>query len=96
VVDRARRWLPMTHPDWPGQKRGDLDIQMSCVTRRHADARPVGIAREAPNENPFLPDPPRESLFSQVFRSVGYGRSICCVVCCLVILLVVLLALFLR
>ncbi|CAK8985932.1 Myoferlin (Fer-1-like protein 3) [Durusdinium trenchii] len=94
VIDRKRGWVTLTHSNWPGSTRGDIDIQMSLVRKKYAEAHPVGKARDPPNENPFLPDPPRESIFAQVFRSVGTGRSICCIVCCLVTLVIIIIILW--
>lgn len=94
VVDRPRSWVALSHSNWPGESRGDLDIQMSLVREKYALQHPVGNARDAPNENPFLPDPPRESFFSQVFRSTGYGRVICCTICILLILFIIFFVVF--
>ncbi|GBG34114.1 Synaptotagmin-1 [Hondaea fermentalgiana] len=65
VIDRPRTWVALTHSNWPGDRRGDMDVQMSLVREKYSLQHPVGNARDAPNENPFLPEPPRESFFAQ-------------------------------
>lgn len=91
VIERPRRWISLNHSSWPGQARGDLDIQMSVVTAQYAEKHPVGNARDAPNENPFLSEPPRESIFTQVFRSAT--STSCLITCCIVFVLIVVIIL---
>lgn len=49
--------LFLTHPDFPKTTRGEVDVQMSLVTKEEADNHPVGEAQDEPNENPQLEKP---------------------------------------
>jgi hypothetical protein len=64
-----------------GIPRGELDIQISLVRRRVAIADPVGLGRDAPNKDPFLPEPKRESFgWGTFFRSFSLYRCLCCLI----------------
>lgn len=49
--------LYMTHPNFPKDLRGEVEIQMSLVTKEEAENHPVGDAQDEPNENPKLERP---------------------------------------
>jgi len=90
-IDRPRSWVGLTHSSTGLELRGELDIQMSLVRKKYADEHPVGNAQDPPNENPYLPEPPRESFFAAVFRSVGWGKSLCCIITTVLVLILVLI-----
>eukprot|EP00753_Platysulcus_tardus_P013875 PLAT3886.1.p1 GENE.PLAT3886.1~~PLAT3886.1.p1 ORF type:complete len:1326 (-),score=569.73 PLAT3886.1:111-4088(-) len=71
--DRVRYFVPLTHPNHPGP-RGEVEIQMTVVPAKYAAKHPVGDGRNAPNEDPFLPDPARPPRFGFGFGGGG-GRA---------------------
>jgi hypothetical protein len=64
-----------------GTPRGELDIQISLVRKRIAMEDPVGLGRELPNKDPFLPEPKRENFgFFAFLKSFSLYRCLCCLI----------------
>ena len=61
TVARGKRFFKLSSPNFPGEPRGEIDIQILLLPMMQAAKSPVGSARDKPNESPFLPDPVRES-----------------------------------
>ena len=94
VVERNKTFIRTTHNNWPGQARGDIDMQLILMPKSMADAAPVGQGREAPNRDPYLEEPKRESFWSAFFAGGGWIKYVCCLVILLVV--VILGVIFLR
>jgi len=58
----------MTHPNYPKGLRGEVEIQMSLVTKEEAENNPVGDAQDDPNENPTLEKPTEGRGFGAFFK----------------------------
>ncbi len=54
-TEAARLFL--ANPHKPGENQGEVEIQMSLVTKEEAESHPVGEAQDEPNENPRLEKP---------------------------------------
>eukprot|EP00744_Colponema_vietnamica_P005269 GILI01007734.1.p1 GENE.GILI01007734.1~~GILI01007734.1.p1 ORF type:complete len:1327 (-),score=328.72 GILI01007734.1:207-4187(-) len=52
-----RGWLKLSHPSFPGENRGQVELEATIVTAEDAQADPRGIAREEPNKEPYLETP---------------------------------------
>ena len=62
-IERQRTLVKLTQ-DAGSADRGDLDIQLTICKKRYAEANMVGLGREDPNKDPFLPEPKRETWFN--------------------------------
>ena len=56
------KWLKLYHPSKPLECQGEVEIMLSLMPQRKADARPVGKGRDAPNRDPQLREPVRARL----------------------------------
>ena len=56
------KWLKLYHPSKPADCQGEVEVMLSLMTQRKADARPVGKGRDAPNRDPELREPVRARL----------------------------------
>lgn len=56
------KWLKLYHPSKPLDCQGEVEILLSLLPQRKADARPVGRGRDAPNRDPELREPVRARL----------------------------------
>jgi hypothetical protein len=59
-VERPRTLVKLTQDG--GASRGEVDLQISMVPIKRALENPVGMGREPPNKDPFLPEPKREEF----------------------------------
>ena len=68
-VSKAKTFFRMSSSSFPGESRGEVDLQMNIVPLRDAEKNPVGAARDKPNDDPFLPEPVRKvrSFFNSNF-----------------------------
>ena len=68
-VAKPKQYFRLSSSNFPGQGRGEVDLQINLLPIREADKKPVGAAREKPNDDPFLPEPVRKvrSMFSSNF-----------------------------
>ena len=74
-VERPKRFFKLGSSNHPGLPRGEIDIQVQLVPVAYALKKPVGPARDRPNEEPFLPDPVRETkgfFDSPIFKFIRY------------------------
>ncbi|TRY51621.1 Ferlin like type II membrane associated protein with 5 C2 domains [Cryptosporidium tyzzeri] len=55
-VNISRTLINMCHPARPNEKRGEMEIEISILPLSLAESSPVGIGREEPNKDPYLPD----------------------------------------
>ncbi|OII71231.1 ferlin like type II membrane associated protein [Cryptosporidium ubiquitum] len=55
-VNINRTLINMSHPARPNEKRGEMEIEISILPLSLAESSPVGIGREEPNKDPYLPD----------------------------------------
>mmetsp|Transcript_40620 Transcript_40620/g.91210 ORF Transcript_40620/g.91210 Transcript_40620/m.91210 type:complete len:1406 (+) Transcript_40620:175-4392(+) len=60
-VDIPRGTVALSHPAYPGEVKGYLELQAVLMPMEEAMSRPVGAGREDPNEDPFC-DPDDEHL----------------------------------
>ncbi|OII76679.1 C2 domain-containing protein [Cryptosporidium andersoni] len=51
-----RSWINLTHPARLNEKRGEMEIEISILPLSIAESKPVGIGRDEPNRDPYLPD----------------------------------------
>lgn len=58
-----QQWITLTHPNATGPQ-GEVSISIELLTIEESKKRPAGFGRDAPNENPTLPEPnrPADSL----------------------------------
>lgn len=89
-IERPRTTLPLSHTNWPGLNRGEIDMQISVLRKVVADKNPVGNARDLPNKDPFLPEPYRESWWSAFVSGGGLWRMICCILVIVVPIIIIL------
>jgi len=54
AVDLPRGAVRLTHPAFPGDVCGVLELEGQLLPEDEAVMRPVGAGREKPNEDPFL------------------------------------------
>jgi hypothetical protein len=68
-VAKPKQYFRLSNSNFPGQSRGEVDLQINLLPIKEANKNPVGAAREKPNDDPFLPEPVRKvrSLFSSSF-----------------------------
>ncbi|KAH7649076.1 hypothetical protein FG379_001665 [Cryptosporidium bovis] len=55
-ININRTLINMCHPARPNEKRGEMEIEISILPLSLAESMPVGIGREEPNRDPYLPD----------------------------------------
>ncbi|KAK9172398.1 Ferlin like type II membrane associated protein with 5 C2 domains [Cryptosporidium meleagridis] len=55
-VNISRTLINMCHPARPNEKRGEMEIEISILPLSLAESSPVGMGREEPNKDPYLPD----------------------------------------
>ncbi|KAJ1609164.1 ferlin like type II membrane associated protein [Cryptosporidium canis] len=55
-VNIGKTLINMCHPARPNEKRGEMEIEISILPLSLAESSPVGIGREEPNKDPYLPD----------------------------------------
>ena len=53
--DRPRASIKLYHPDYRGDVRGKVDMQLSLVDEEEATEQAVGYGRGEPNRDPYLP-----------------------------------------
>ena len=76
-IDLPRAWVPLSHPAFIGKLRGMIEIQVRIVTVEESRSFPVGIGREAPNQDPFLDgDDPHLVQHRNVLGNTSFGRSL--------------------
>ena len=75
--ERPRMLVKLTQDRGTAQ-RGDLEVQISLVREKVAQSDPVGLAREPPNKDPFLPEPKRKSFWAMFMGSNSLYRVLCC------------------
>ena len=56
------KWFKLFHPSKPSECQGEVEVMLSLLPVRKAEARPVGKGREAPNRDPELREPVRARL----------------------------------
>jgi len=68
--------LLLAHPNHPKRAHGEVDIQMSLVTKEEADNHPVGEAQDEPNENPQLEKPTEgRSIINYIKEDLARGTK---------------------
>ncbi|KAH8739078.1 hypothetical protein FG386_000945 [Cryptosporidium ryanae] len=55
-ININRTLINMCHPARPNEKRGEMEIEISILPLSLAESMPVGIGRDEPNRDPYLPD----------------------------------------
>ena len=53
-VEMPRSWIPISHPAFPGQVRGLIEMQIKVLTPEEALTYKVGKGREEPNTDPVV------------------------------------------
>ena len=73
-VAKPKQYFKLSSSNFPGQSRGEVDLQINLLPLKQAEKNPVGAAREKPNDDPFLPEPVRKvrSYFSSDFMKWVY------------------------
>ena len=75
-IDLPRAWVPLSHPAFVGKLRGSIEIAVRILTSEEARSFPVGKARDAPNQDPFLdPDDPHLVQHRSILSNTSFGRS---------------------
>ena len=58
-VRRPKKHFRLSSSNHLGENRGEIDLQINLMPITMAEKNPIGNARDAPNEDPFLSDPVR-------------------------------------
>jgi hypothetical protein len=68
-VAKSKSYFRLSSSSFPGETRGEVDLQMNILPLKDAEKNPVGAARDKPNDDPFLPEPVRKvrSFFNSNF-----------------------------
>ncbi|CAD8189110.1 unnamed protein product [Paramecium pentaurelia] len=67
--------IKLSHPNYPGQNRGQVLIQMKILTKQQADGQPVGDGQDEPNEDPYLVKPTEGRGLADFFKGAGFGMG---------------------
>jgi hypothetical protein len=77
AIDLPRCWVPLTHPAFVGKVRGYIEIQIRVLSGEEAKAFPVGLGRDAPNNDPYLDgDDPHLIQHRNALANTVIGRSV--------------------
>lgn len=84
-VQVPRTWAGTRATGVPGSAAGQVELEASCLPGVLADARPVGVGRDAPNRDPFLREPrvpEQKTVWEQFLETLRYvlGWILCLVV----------------
>ncbi|KAL0239216.1 hypothetical protein PCE1_004907 [Barthelona sp. PCE] len=55
----SRQWITLLHPNTGLEPQGEVEIEMCIMDQDEAIMNPVGLGRQAPNDDPYLPEPDR-------------------------------------
>ena len=78
-IERQRTLVKLTQDG--GVPRGVLEVEVSLMRKGAAAVAPVGLGREPPNRDPFLPEPVREVwTWGQIFAGISPYRILCCLI----------------
>ncbi|CAN0166928.1 unnamed protein product [Ascophyllum nodosum] len=91
-------WLELTKRDAEAgtvERMGKMLISLELLPKEAADAQPVGVGRNQPNQNPYLPPPTGRMKFSfnpctlavSLLGRKGCFKVACCLLCLLFIVL---------
>ncbi|KAJ3431796.1 c2 calcium-dependent membrane targeting [Anaeramoeba flamelloides] len=94
-----KQWIDLTHPNFDGIQ-GKIQVQVSMLPLVDAQRNPVGIGRNLPNKNPFLPKPDRPMSSMAPWRIDKWAKfgwfknkkyvyaAIACCICLIIIILI--------
>jgi len=80
VIAQDGKWVPIFKHDQVTKRdkaAGHIAISVAIVNEQDATLKPVGDARNSPNENPYLPYPPGRFNFLDLLNPLNLIREIC-------------------
>ena len=68
-VSKPKSYFRLSSSNFAGDSRGEIDLQINILPEKVFTKSPVGMARDKPNDDPFLPEPSRKirSFFNSNF-----------------------------
>ncbi|KAJ3448836.1 c2 calcium-dependent membrane targeting [Anaeramoeba flamelloides] len=99
-----QQWITLLHPNFDGEERGKIECSIEILPESEARAKPAGLGRKEPNQNPHLEDPvrPLDSFAPwrlDKYAKIGWGKYrkyVYCGVCCVLCLLILIIFLYLK
>ncbi|KAJ6247531.1 c2 calcium-dependent membrane targeting [Anaeramoeba flamelloides] len=99
-----QQWISLLHPNHEDEERGKIEVSIEILPESEARAKPAGLGRKDPNENPHLEDPVRPfSSFApwrlDKYFKIGWGKYrkyVYCAICCLLCLVIMIIVIYLK
>ena len=68
-----KKWIPFSHPNDPGELRGEMMISINILAKGEAESDPVGESWNEPNKNPFLERPKVGRGIGDFLANIDFG-----------------------